>query len=281
MSPLISSPSKIERIFRLLLKYFGIKLCSGGGGTISGGAVKSNNNGVHNAVLLCLFFNKNYFCHMGRKKRKPFKNICVRFVSRVVQGRGKNAKLRFVIRYSSIVVWCLVLGVCLLFLGGCSQAPQKDYATMMLPVPPVNDPSDQILKQAVTLALKKNRAPAFSKYDFKRYDLNGDGRRDGLVFLKNPYGYWCNIYGCTMLVFKAHDKKFTFMGHIQPVREPVYITQDRTNGWHNLVVRVSGRSSRAKNVILRHNGRGYPVDPEGLPAAAYKQGYYDERIFYE
>ena len=40
-------------------------------------------------------------------------------------------------------------------------------------------------------------------YDFRRVDLNGDGKRDALVLFTNPYGYWCGDNGCSMLVMKA------------------------------------------------------------------------------
>ena len=175
----------------------------------------------------------------------------------------------------------LIFGLCLA-LGACST-PQKqhEYSQLLVPLPQVKDPSDAYLRAAVKETLKKTGGPVSSSYDFKRHDLNGDGRRDALVFLKTPYGYWCNIYGCTMLVFEAHNDHFTFVNHVQPVREPIFISQDKSNGWQDLILRVSGRWDEAKDVILSFNGHAYPQNPESQPARFRVASKDDIRLFYE
>lgn len=183
---------------------------------------------------------------------------------------------------SSILSFFVIIGAALALSACSSSKKEKDYATLYLPVQSPKDPSDEVLKETVAETIRKSGAPAASTYEFKRYDLNGDGRRDALVFLKTPYGYWCNIYGCTMLVMEANDNHFNFVNHVQPVREPVYISKGNTNGWQDLVIRVSGRWNKAKDVTLSFDGRAYPKDPEDLPPAnRFASQNSDLRVFYE
>jgi len=113
--------------------------------------------------------------------------------------------------------------------------------------------------------LKQSGAPISSTYNFVRYDLNGDKRRDAVIVIKSPYGYWCGTHGCVMLVMKAHNNGFTLVNSIQPIREPIFLAKSKTNGWNNIIVKLSGRmNEKAKNVMLRYNGRTYPKDPSNL-----------------
>ena len=84
--------------------------------------------------------------------------------------------------------------------------------------------------------------------------------------MKSPFGYWCDMEGCVMLVFKAQKDSFTFVNPIKPIREPVYVSQQKTNGWNDIVARVSGRmGDKAKNVALKFEGNSYPRNPESHP----------------
>lgn len=152
-----------------------------------------------------------------------------------------------------------------LFLQSCSPS-QKESGTGITPSynGKFTDPDSALLKVAMQDFLKKNNAPASSTYSFVRFDLNGDKRRDALVMIKTPYGFWCGQHGCVMLVMKAHNNGFTLVNSVQPVRDPVYISRAKTNNWNNIIVRVSGRWKKAKDVALRFDGRQYPKNPGKL-----------------
>ncbi len=143
------------------------------------------------------------------------------------------------------------------------------------------DPEDRVLKQSVAEILKKTGAPVSSSYSFYRLDLEGDGRRDALVLFELPYGHWCDINGCTVLVMKAHNTGFTVVNAIHPVREPLYISAHKTQGWSDIIVRVSGRWDRAKNVVLSFDGDRYPENPEVLPPCGEEFRGSAVRIFYQ
>lgn len=158
---------------------------------------------------------------------------------------------------------CLVL----INITGCGGPGAYDPGeSLLLPAPkPVLDPSDIKAHQAVRNFLGTSEAPLASSYDIARIDLNDDGRREALVLFKTPYGYWCGKDGCTLLIFEASNTDFTLRSSIQPIREPLYISDDTQNGWHTLVVRISGRNEEAKNVALAFDGESYPNTPTHLP----------------
>lgn len=171
----------------------------------------------------------------------------------------------------------------LALIGGCTSTPQQqNTADRLTPLPPkAIDPPDEAVKAAVDNFLKRESAPVASQYSFSRVDLNGDKRRDALVLFKNPHGYWCDVYGCAMLVLKASDKTFTTVNKVSPVREPIYVSDTRTKGWREIVVRISGRWSKSKNVALQFDGRRYPGDPSELPENFYRALNKQERFFVE
>ena len=160
----------------------------------------------------------------------------------------------------------------LLFMAACQSAPKQEVALEPLtPLPKIIDPNDFQLQQSVLATLKEMGAPLHSNYDYRRLDLNNDGRRDALVLFKTPYGFWCDTHGCTMLVMEAHNDHFTLLNSIQPVRPPIYRTDNETNGWKDIIIRVSGRWDKAKNVAAKYNGQQYPLDPSDIePAAGYE-----------
>ncbi|MCC6597967.1 MAG: hypothetical protein IT559_04185 [Alphaproteobacteria bacterium] len=154
----------------------------------------------------------------------------------------------------------------LLFLCACAGGNGDGRQAVDLRFTEPLDPSDKVLNAAVQKFLEETEAPVASTYDFYRTYLDSDGRRDALVLFQTPYGYWCDMHGCTMLVLKASDDNFALINAVQPVREPLYISQEQSNGWKNLVMRVSGRWDKAKDVAMLYDGEEYPHNPAALPA---------------
>jgi hypothetical protein len=168
--------------------------------------------------------------------------------------------MRFLTHIPTILVTALMLTAC------ANKAPPI-LPTALTPEPVTRiDPEDYVLKLAMKNFLENSEAPISSQYDFSRTDLNNDGRRDALVILKSPYGYWCGKHGCTMLIMRATNNNFVLVNAAQPIREPLYISQNKTNGWSDIVTRISGRWNKAKNVTMRFDGRQYPTNPSNLGA---------------
>lgn len=165
----------------------------------------------------------------------------------------------------------LLLGMLLCTtLTACGKSRPELAQTALLPMPastaPVDPDNDQLM-HAITAYVAQNGAPANSQFEYTRIDLNNDTRREGLVMMKSPHQFWCGIYGCRMLVFQAHDEGFSFLNEIAPVRGPITVTEERTNGWRNMNLIVDGRTGwDRKQVALQFNGLAYPAQPAFLPA---------------
>jgi hypothetical protein len=161
---------------------------------------------------------------------------------------------------------CFLLIFASLSLAACSSSrPQARLATSEK-LAAIREPSSGQLLETVAAFIKSQGAPADSQYEFTRVDLDHDGRRDAIVMMKSPYNFWCNVNGCRMLVFQAGNDDFSLVSQIAPVRGPLIVSQNNTNGWRDLVVRVSGRMDwQAKNVALKYNGHNYPQQPDFQP----------------
>lgn len=165
----------------------------------------------------------------------------------------------------------LTAALCIVALGACASAPRQDAAVQAPPAPfAVVDPPDHALEQAVRGYIRDRDAPPPSQFEFTRVDLNGDGRRDGLVMMTAPYTTWCSMDGCLLLVFGASDSGFAPVAEIGPVRGPLKVAQTRTAGWRDLIVRVSGRQYlQSKDVAMKFNGTAYPPYPAFEPPLQY------------
>ena len=166
--------------------------------------------------------------------------------------------------------YCL-LAVTSISLNGCSYNDRLagQQASPLLPIIEQAgrlDLDDQHVTAAVHDYLKHKQAPPFSQYDFMRVDLDQDGWQDALIYITAPYGEWCNAHGCTVLVLHAKENGFTIAGEIFPIRPPFYISDTFSDGWRNIIVRVSGRTEKAKNVVLRFDGTKYQENAAELPA---------------
>ncbi len=165
-------------------------------------------------------------------------------------------------RFHTLILSAFVV----LALSACGSSRTSRDSGPLLPFPEeLASPNNEVLRRAVKDYLKRSGAPVSSHYEFKRADLNGDGLEDALVLFKNPFGHWCGTHGCTMLIMKAGLEHFTAVNIIKPIRPPLYISRIKTNGWKDLIIRVSGRAGTTKNVALHFDGRRYPTDPERLP----------------
>ncbi len=161
------------------------------------------------------------------------------------------------------VLSCLLLSAC----GGSDKgAPAVDPLTP-IPGAGVRDLSDDVLISSMQSMMERGAGPANSRFDYVRIDLDGDGRRDALVHMKAPYQTWCELHGCTMYVMRAGVERFDPVSKVRPVRPPMVVSNETTNGWKDIIIRVDGRWSETRNVALKFDGRDYPVNPERAPKA--------------
>lgn len=96
-------------------------------------------------------------------------------------------------------------------------------------------------------------------------DLNGDGDPEVIVHVVGPM--LCGTGGCNTLVFTPRDSGYVLVADISLTRPPVRVSPQRTQGWANLLVQVSGGGILpGYEAELRFDGTGYPTNPTVEPA---------------
>lgn len=168
----------------------------------------------------------------------------------------------------------------LLFAGCTPTPPSATSSPSPVTSPASATPSAVELQPAVQQAIadytKQQGAPpdASNRFFADTIDLNGDGTRDAIVVLSTSY--WCGTGGCTMLVLEGQkDNTFRLVSESSLVRPPITVSDTKTNGWRDLILTVSGGGMPAKTVVLKFDGKKYPLNPSdqpGLPVNAPIQG---------
>ena len=109
-----------------------------------------------------------------------------------------------------------------------------------------------------------------TEYRVELTDLNGDRQLEALVLMTGRD--WGGTGGQTLFVFRGVPKGFAFISKMTGIRAPMpgafCIANDRTNGWRDLCVRVSGGGAKAKFVRMRFDGKRYPLNPSVQPPMA-------------
>lgn len=104
--------------------------------------------------------------------------------------------------------------------------------------------------------------PKDRQFSYFLTDLNADGKNEQFVWFKGMN--WCGSGGCTALLLSDEQKLITYFTVID---FPVTISEDKTDGWKNLIV-YSGRANR----LLKWSGKGYPKNPSVAPKYSGKEG---------
>ena len=105
-----------------------------------------------------------------------------------------------------------------------------------------------LIKALETYIEKQGANPKETKYQIAEIDLNGDKKKDALVFLEGSY--WCGSGGCSMLVFANKNESFKLVSAISLVRDPVIVSDGKTKNWRDIVVHVGGGGGESKSVAL-------------------------------
>lgn len=146
-----------------------------------------------------------------------------------------------------------LLGAALIMLSGCqSPVREPNRAERLLPE------GDGVTNALNNYLLKTNVLTA-SPYEVAYQDLDNDQLKDALVILQGPD--WCGLSGCPLLIFRGtSENSFLFVSRTDRVRQPVLMSESRTNGWRDLVVGTTLKG-RPEDVLLNYGLEGYPLDP--------------------
>lgn len=118
---------------------------------------------------------------------------------------------------------------------------------------------DAKLEKAIVRSFDRiNRIDVPTRYFYNRVDLNNDQKPEIIVHLVGINV--CGTGGCPTLIFQT-GQDYQLVSKINVTRQPIIVTQQKTNGWNDLIIFTSGGGSRPNYYLARFNGRKYPDSP--------------------
>jgi hypothetical protein len=104
-----------------------------------------------------------------------------------------------------------------------------------------------------------------TKYSASFVNLSGEGKEDVVVYLTGQS--WCGSGGCTTLILAPRDSSYRVVTKITITRPPIRVLATRSNGWHDISVRVQGGGIQpGYEALLSFDGKSYPRNPSTPPA---------------
>ena len=141
----------------------------------------------------------------------------------------------------------------LVFVAACSRPVSVEDAQPAERVIPAGSG----VVDALNDYLQQNSFAQDNSFSETYIDLDNDQVDDALVLMQGLD--WCSIRGCTLLIFRGlpGGQYFEFISAIEKVREPIWVSEERTLGWRDLVVSTQSKQ-QFRDVRLGFDGQGYP-----------------------
>ena len=91
-------------------------------------------------------------------------------------------------------------------------------------------------------------------------DLDGDGRREMLVYLDGQS--WCGPHSCDLFIFTPErDGGWRLVQELALAAPPITLLSSRSSGWRDLGVHFSTSLAPGERRILSWSGSGYALSP--------------------
>lgn len=122
---------------------------------------------------------------------------------------------------------------------------------------------DVKLEEAIRGIYKLRPAAEQANYYYNYVDLDGDGTKEIFVFLQGPF--FSGTGGNSALLFKNQSGQYQLISQFTLVRNPILISKNKTNGWKNIILPVSGGGIAPFFAVLHFDGTGYQTNPSIAP----------------
>lgn len=117
---------------------------------------------------------------------------------------------------------------------------------------------DQKLEEAIHKTMPEYDKESYGpvRYYYNKVDINEDGKEEIFTVL---YGmYVAGSGGGTGLLF---DNDYNLVTQFSLVRTPVIISDNKTNGWNEILMYVSGGGVESFYAQMKFDGKTYPSNP--------------------
>ncbi|WP_079478794.1 hypothetical protein [Halobacillus salinus] len=115
------------------------------------------------------------------------------------------------------------------------------------------------LEKAVEEAFDFKLAEENVRLSYYFVDLNDDGVDEVFVYLEGPF--FCGTGGCSGAVFRQENGEYVPLTRFSLVRRPVIVSEEKTNGYRDLIFYVAGGGIEDFFARLRFDGTTYPSNP--------------------
>jgi len=122
---------------------------------------------------------------------------------------------------------------------------------------------DKKLEAALVKLYKLKPGEDKFRYYYNKIDLNGDNKPELFVYLVGSS--FSGTGGSSAVIFKVEDGEYKPLSQFTLVHNPIIISNNRTNGWKDIIMYVSGGGAESGYVELKFNGNSYPSNPSIQP----------------
>lgn len=119
------------------------------------------------------------------------------------------------------------------------------------------------LEQAIIREFQLKKGIDRVRYYYNLIDLNEDGHPEVFVYLVGDK--ICGNEGCKAAVFKTISQGYQLLNKISPVFQPIVVSAERTNGYHDLIIYVSKGGVDPFYARLKFQRNSYPTNPTQQP----------------
>ena len=120
--------------------------------------------------------------------------------------------------------------------------------------------SNEKLEQAIRVAYGiSEKLEQKNYYYYNLVDLNNDNIPEVFVYLVGPY--FSGSGGSSALIFTEDLNGYKLVNRFSLMHNPIIVSENKTNGWHDLVVQVAGGGSKYGLVELKFVEGKYPENP--------------------
>lgn len=113
---------------------------------------------------------------------------------------------------------------------------------------------ERIIEKEFSLNPKEDKV----NYLYNKVRLRDDNSYQIVVYLEGPR--FCTEKGATLVVLEESNNDYRVISKIRHVINPIIITENKTNGYKDLVVKVLN-NGKGDYRLLKFNGNAYPLDP--------------------